>query len=577
MRDWVRALETTQRLREQSCPNLANVVHEAARLHGDAPALVGTEALLSYAGLSGRANQVSRWAQSQGLRRGDVVAVLMANCPDYVAIWLGLSQIGCVAALLNTGLMPDGLAHCIRSAAAWHVITSQALQPLATAAVAQLSGSQRIWLADANGPASLDLEGFDTAALPSVAAPAVSDPALLIYTSGTTGLPKAAIVSHARVLEWSGWFAGMMEAGPTDRLYNCLPMYHSVGGVVAIGSMLVAGGAVIVREKFSASRFWPDVADSGATIVQYIGELCRYLLQSAGDPGVTTPHEVRLCCGNGLRHEVWEPFQARFSIPRILEFYAATEGGVSLTNCEGRPGAIGRVPGFLAHRFPVALVRCDPITTEVLRDADGSCMRVAADEPGEAIGLIAKSAGEMVRPFDGYTDTAASAKKVLTDVFAPGDRWFRTGDLMRQDAAGYYYFVDRLGDTFRWKGENVSTTEVAGAIESCPGVIEAVVYGVAIPGADGRAGMAALVVGAGFALSTLRAHLEARLPSYARPLFVRLCESIATTGTFKLKKQDLLEQGYAASADPVWFDDRSSGGYVGVDAALLEALGIMRL
>ena len=250
---------------------------------------------------------------------------------------------------------------------------------------------------------------------------------------------------------------------PSDRMYCCLPMYHSIGGVVAIGAALVAGASVFIRERFSASRFWDDVADRDCTLFQYIGELCRYLVAAPPHPREQA-HRLRLACGNGLRRDVWEAFQSRFGIPQILEFYAATEGSFSLYNAEGKPGAIGRIPSYLAHRFPVALVKFDVDTGAPARGPDGFCVRCAPDEPGEAIGKIAAGVGR----FEGYTDAEASAKKVLRNVFAEGDAWYRTGDLMRRDRAGFFYFVDRVGDTFRWKGENVSTGEVEEVIAACP-------------------------------------------------------------------------------------------------------------
>ena len=242
----------------------------------------------------------------------------------------------------------------------------------------------------------------------------LSDPALLIYTSGTTGLPKAAFVSHHRVMMWTHWFAGMMGATEEDRLYNCLPMYHSVGGVVASGAVLLAGGSVVLREKFSRSAFWDDIAQSGATIFQYIGELCRYLLTAEGE---APAHQLRLICGNGLSGNVWDAFQTRFHIPQVLEFYAATEGNFSLYNAEGKVGAIGKVPGFLKHRFGIALIQRGP-DGEPLRDADGFCCKVATGEAGEAIGKIAGGAAR----FEGYSDAAATAKKILRNVFEPGGR-----------------------------------------------------------------------------------------------------------------------------------------------------------
>ena len=549
-RDWVRALEATRRLVTPG-NTLAAEVAAVARTRGDAPALIGESEQFTYVALVDRADRYAAWAIQQGIAAGEVVALLMPNRPEYVAAWLGLTKAGCVAALLNTNLVGDALAHCIDAAGAAHVIADATL-----AARGVTDAGIRWWVVG------------ETLELPDAGgALARAEPqgrALMIYTSGTTGLPKAAHVSHARVLEWSGWFAGMMDAQPEDRLYDCLPLYHSTGGVVAVGSMLVTGAAVVIRERFSASRFWADVTESRCTVFQYIGELCRYLLQSAPP---AAPHSLRICCGNGLSGDVWPAFQERFAIPRILEFYAATEGSVSLYNCEGKPGAIGRIPPFLSHRFPLALLRCSP-EGEVLRDAAGRCIPCGVGEPGEAVALLAE-AGASARQFEGYTDPAASARKVLHDVIAPGDRWFRTGDLMRQDEAGFYYFVDRLGDTFRWKGENVASTEVAAAVLACPGVIDAVVFGVAVPGAEGKAGMAAVVVDERFSFTALREFLVARLPAYARPVFVRLCGQLDVTGTFKLNKTRLAREGFTAD-DPVWLEDRSAGAFVRLDAAMRD-------
>jgi fatty-acyl-CoA synthase len=403
--------------------------------------------------------------------------------------------------------------------------------------------------------------------------PSINERALHIYTSGTTGLPKAANISHFRLLEWSYWFAGMMDTRPTDRMYNCLPMYHSTGGVVAIGALLVNGGSVVIRPSFSASRFWDDVTASECTLFQYIGELCRYLVNTPSQPREAA-HQLRLCCGNGLQPDIWEAFQQRFNIPQILEFYASTEGNVSLYNCEGRTGAIGRVPPFLSHSFPVALIRSDE-TGEPERDSNGFCIRCETDEPGEAIGKIA-GGGEAphISQFEGYTDPGASDTKVLRNVFATGDAWYRTGDLMRKDSAGFFYFVDRIGDTFRWKGENVSTAQVAQAICSCRGVRQAVVYGVAVPGTDGKAGMAAMVVDDAFDLTAFRQHLAASLPFYAGPVFVRVGESLEMTGTFKPTKGQLVRDGFdpGRTEDVIYFDDRSRGAFVPVDAELYAAI-----
>jgi fatty-acyl-CoA synthase len=270
--------------------------------------------------------------------------------------------------------------------------------------------------------------------------------------------------------------------------------------------------------------------------------------------------------------KVWNEFEARFAIPQILEFYAATEGNVSLYNCEAKPGAIGRVPPFLSHRFPIALIQCDHLTGTPLRDENGFCLRAGPDEQGEAIGRIQ---GNAESQFDGYTDAGATRAKLLRDVFVPGDCWFRTGDMMRKDRAGYYYFADRLGDTFRWKGENVSTTEVAEVVSACPGVTEAVVFGVEIPGNEGRAGMAVITTDARFSLLALQSLLIKALPSYARPVFIRRCGELAITGTFKLQKEQLRQEGF--SAGDVWFFDAAIGSFIPCDAQVIERFATARI
>jgi fatty-acyl-CoA synthase len=573
---WLRALEATAPIAANPTRTLPVIIEELGARHGDAPALIGERATLSYRALAARANRYARWALAQGIGKGDTVCLMMPNRPDYMAAWLGITRVGGVVALINTNLTDRSLAHCIDIVAPNHVIVAAELIDAFAGARPHLATWPVVWTHDADGADARRIDHDLARHAETPLAPGeqravtIDDKALYIYTSGTTGLPKAANVSHARVLTWSYWFAGLMDTRPDDRMYDCLPMYHSVGGVVATGALLVNGGAVVIREKFSARQFWDDVARHGCTLVQYIGELARYLVNAAPHPRERA-HRIRIACGNGLRADVWESFRERFAIPQILEFYAATEGNLSLYNVEGRPGAIGRVPSFLSHRFPAAIVRFDTERGEPVRGADGFCIRCAADEPGEAIGRIEQSTGGR---FDGYTDAQASERKIARDVFEPGDAWFRTGDLMRKDAQGYFHFVDRIGDTFRWKGENVSTTEVAATIARCPGVRDATVYGVAVPGADGKAGMAALVVGDGFDLATLHRHVAECLPGYARPVFVRIRGELETTATFKHKKDELARQGYdpTATGEAIYVSDPQQDAYVRIDSILFERI-----
>jgi fatty-acyl-CoA synthase len=565
---WSRALALTAPIVRRPNRILPAVVEELGEALGHAPALLSDGECLTYRALADRSGRYARWALEQRLAKGDVVALLMPNRPEYLAAWLGVSGVGGVVALLNTQLRGPSLAHCIDAAAPRHVIVAEELVDRLNGVRPGLAGAPTIWLAGdiARYPAGR-LDGGERRPV------TIDDCALYIYTSGTTGLPKAAKVSHARLMQWSHWFAGLMDVRSTDRMYNCLPMYHSVGGVLATGAVLVGGGSVVVRDRFSAGEFWRDVSRWKCTLFQYIGELCRYLLHAPPVPHEAA-HQIRMCCGNGLRADVWNTFKERFRIPQILEFYASTEGNVSLVNVEGVAGAIGRIPPFLAHRYPATLVKYDAECGAPSRDTRGFCVPCATNETGEAIGPLRNNRSNVGSWFEGYTDGAAAEQKIVRDVFERGDAWFRTGDLMRRDARGYFYFVDRVGDTFRWKGENVATAEVSDAICAFRGVKAAAVYGVAVPGADGRAGMATIVAASPFDLAAFRAHLVDRLPAYARPLFLRVRNDLETTDTFKHTKSALVREGYDPTAvtDALYFDDRIRHAFVRLDRALYERI-----
>jgi fatty-acyl-CoA synthase len=577
LRDWVRALEGTAPVAAHPRRLLYHVIAELADAQGDAPALiaVGGGESLTYRTLIARANRYAHWALDQGLAKGETVCLMMPNRPEYLAIWLGLTSTGVVVALINTELRRQSLAHCIDIVSPKHVIIAGECAAQFNGAAAQLVSQPKVWL---HGEADGGFERIDRAIerCPGEPPPqaerrpvTIADRALLIYTSGTTGLPKAANISHRRLLQWSFWFAGLMNAMPHDRMYDCLPMYHSVGGVVATGALLARGGSVLIRDRFSVRHFWDDVFGGNCTIFQYIGELCRYLVNAPEHPH-DRAHRLRLCCGNGLQADIWKKFQDRFTIPRILEFYASTEGNVSLYNVEGKIGSIGRVPPFLASRFPLALVQFDPMTGGPARDMNGFCIRCGVNETGEAVGRIPSDTAQGGESFEGYTDSKDTERKILHNVFAHDDSWFRTGDLMRMDASGFYYFVDRIGDTFRWKGENVATSEVTAAIMAFSGIAEANVYGVHVPGNEGAAGMAAIVPDGRLDVAALRAHLIQRLPAYARPKFLRVAKEIATTSTYKHTKNDLQRDGFdpAASNDTIYFDDAESDAFVPLDRAL---------
>ncbi|MFZ4605723.1 MAG: long-chain-acyl-CoA synthetase [Caulobacter sp.] len=550
---WVKPIAPDSR--ELICDDL----EAAVDAHRDSPAITFEGKTLTYGEMDALANRYAHWAKEQGITRGQTVALFMPNRAEYLPIWYGLTKVGVATGLINTNLTGAPLAHCLNISGALHCLVDAETSPALEAVRGQLTKHVAQWTL---GPVAGDRRDL-AAALKSCSnlrpdrqtargELRASDTALWIFTSGTTGLPKAARMNHMRVQLYMRGFAGATGAEATDRIYQVLPLYHATGGLCGMGAALLTGGSIVLRKKFSTTQFWKDVHDENCTMFVYIGELCRYLINAPADP-LERDHKLRLAFGNGLRADVWQDMVTRFNIPRVMEFYGSTEGNVSMFNFDGHVGAIGRLPKWLKKRVNARLVQFDVETEQPVRGPDGCCIECGPGQIGECIGRIDTS--DPRTTFTGYADKAATEKKVLRDVFQKGDAWFRTGDLMRQDADGYFYFIDRIGDTFRWKGENVSTGEVADQLAEAPGVLEANVYGVAVPGQDGRAGMVALTVDDDFDLTGFYAHVDSKLPSYAQPLFLRLQRQIETTGTFKYRKVDLVEEGFDPSKvrDPLYF------------------------
>ena len=562
-----------------------DIAEELAAKHGGKLALVSDREQFTYAEWNGRANCYARWLLAHGVRKGDAVALFMPNRPEYICVWTGGTKLGCITALINSNLTGKGLAHCITIADSKIVIVDAALAHEFETARALISSNVRIFIhGDAASEPCSDLPRIDTALADFSAEniPArerekltTADKALYIYTSGTTGLPKAANINQSRLMRLMLGFAGAIGSKPSDKIYMALPLYHSTGGICGVGVTLCVGGTCVIREKFSAREFFPDMVRHECTLFVYVGELCRYLLATPPNPADTS-HKLRACFGNGLRPDIFDAFRERFHLRKIVEFYGATEGNISLFNFDTTSGAVGRIPKWLERKFSVKIVRFDIEREGPVRGPNGLCIECAPGEPGEILGELLDDPKKPANRFDGYADKAATDKKILRDVFRKGDAWFRSGDLMKKDERGYFYFVDRIGDTFRWKGENVSTTEVAESITTFPGVIEATVYGVQIPGSDGRAGMAAIVPEnlTAFDLPALREHLKAHLPDYARPMFLRLQDHLEITGTFKPRKLDLVADAFDPSrtSNPIYIEDKTAQTYVRMDAVRYHTL-----
>jgi fatty-acyl-CoA synthase len=533
---------------------------------------------LTYSEFNNAANRIAHWAREQGWGRGDVVALLMENRPEYLMTWAGLAKVGATTALINTNLAGKALRHVIDTSEskalivgtecleAWQASRDGGLEAMPVHVARGSFGEPGVL---PPGATSLD---EDIVSYPSENPPRSvraglrgADPLFYIFTSGTTGLPKAARFSHSRFMA-AGTYHLFSGFNRRDVLYCALPLYHTVAGVVCVNAVLVAGARLALRRRFSASRFWREVSESGATTFQYIGELCRYLIGQPPGP-YDRDHRVRYAVGNGLRPDIWEEFQQRFGIERMVEFYGATESNVSLVNLEGRPGSVGRLmPGMKA-----ALIRYDIEADQPVRGPNGLCVECETGEPGELLGFIVEGRTAVGR-FEGYTSEEATKKKILRDVLAKGDAWFRSGDLLRRDSEGFFYFVDRLGDTFRWKGENVSTQEVAEAASGHASIELAVAYGVEVPGADGRAGMVSVVqtAGAEFDGPGLYRRIEAGLPAYARPAFIRVQDDVEITGTFKVRKLDLQREGFDPTVvtDPLYYRDDEKRSFLPLDPAV---------
>uniref|UniRef100_A0A8C2WGV8 long-chain-fatty-acid--CoA ligase n=1 Tax=Cyclopterus lumpus TaxID=8103 RepID=A0A8C2WGV8_CYCLU len=525
----------------------------------------------------------SRFGVSGSCRSGDVVALYMESQPLVVALWLGLAMIGVEAALINHNLRQHSLLHCVGVSGARAMVFGAEMRD----AVSEVSGSLQphMVLFSSGEPDGeedlciLQAQSLDTLLDRSPKHPPrytlrkdFNDRLFYIYTSGTTGMPKAAVVVHSRYYRIAAFGFHSFGLCRNDVIYNCLPLYHSAGTIMGVGQCLLFGLTVVVRRKFSASRFWDDCVKHNCTVIQYIGEICRYLLAQPVRSS-EAHHRVRVAIGNGLRPSVWEEFVQRFRILRVGEFYGATECNCSLLNINGKVGACGFNSRILPSFYPIRLVRMQEGNRELLRDSQGLCIPCMPGEPGMLVGRINHT--DPLRRFDGYADKDSTNEKIAHNVFKVGDSAYVSGDMLVMDEYGYIYFRDRSGDTFRWRGENVSTTEVEGVLSRLLGHTVVAVYGASVPGVEGKAGMAAIAhAGGRFDLDAFLIAVQKALPSYARPVFLRLMPSVDTTGTFKIQKTRLQREGYKPqdSREEIYFLNSRAGRYEAVTDELYNAI-----
>lgn len=504
----------------------------------------------SYQDFNQRANQIVHYLAARGIGKGDVVGVFLENRPELLVTVLALSKLGAVSAMLNTSQAQNVLIHSINLVKPCAIVIGEELLAAFAEVRDSIDALSRglYYIADQDtfrdpGEAplgylnlmreSLDAPQDDPATTQQIHK---DDACFYIYTSGTTGLPKAGIFKHGRWMKAYGGFGIIaMDMQASDVVYSTLPLYHGTGLCVCWGSAIAGAGGFAIRRKFSASSFWDDTRTFNATVIGYVGELCRYLLDQPTCPD-DLDNPVRKMLGNGLRPGVWGPFKQRFGLEHVCEFYGASEGNIGFSNILNFDNTIG------FSLMPWALVEYDRDKESPVRDNKGFLKKVERGQPGLLLAKIDEKT-----PLDGYTDPEKTRQVVLENVFEPGDRYFNTGDMLRCIGFGHAQFVDRLGDTFRWKGENVSTTEVENLLIQHPRIAEVVVYGVGIPNTNGCAGMAAITLHdpeAPMDMRELLNYAKCQLPPYAVPLFLRIKRDMETTGTFKYQKKTLKQEAF---------------------------------
>lgn len=568
--------------------SLGRMLEKQAQQRPDTTALICEGRQLTWNEFNTRANRVAHQLRDAGIGHGDCVALMMEDRIEFLVCLMGICKLGAIASLINTHQRHDVLIHSLTLTRAQCMVYGEELIDAVDEVRDQLDLPDREgylhvpdsgavaappWAAtcDPSRPGNREDDPAETAEI------TLGDPCLYIFTSGTTGLPKAAIVSGERCIRaMQGMGEVCLNIQASDRLYNPLPLYHTTGLIIGFGSVLHAGASMVIKRKFSASRFFDEIREHQCNSFVYIGEMCRYLMHQPARADDADNPVVKII-GNGLRPDIWMAFKRRFDIPKICEIYGASEGNSGFVNAFNKDCTIGF--GITPH----VLVQYDAEGDSIVRGADGFCIEVAKGEPGLLLNEVRDDAR-----FDGYTDPEASEKKLVRNVLKTGDVYFNTGDLIRQIDVGFafgrphYQFVDRTGDTFRWKGENCSTNEVGEIINAHPQVQTSNVYGVEIPGTDGRAGMAAITFDPEQVASDsdidwagLTAHIDAQLASYARPIFIRVQREQPTTSTFKLQKTELKRQAFhpdVVGEDRIFVRKPNANGYEPLDAEFYDKI-----
>ena len=562
--------------------SLAHSFEETTEKFGANNFIFFEDEVWTYKETNEAANVLANKLINDGVAHSDRVVLFMENRPDYIISILALNKIGAIGVLINTSLTGNPLVHCINSSDSKKCIVGAELASPLEEVLDEISikdKSDIYWVKDGDDYecpewASNLKQQLDTTLSNNLSITenvTAKDTAFYIFTSGTTGVPKAALFPNAKIIAASVNISkGGYRIDSSDCMYNCLPLYHSTGLMLGLCACVQVGAATFIRRKFSASAFWKEAKKFNTTAFVYVGELCRYL--SFQDPSQEEANNpVSKMVGNGLRPDLWDCFRNRFGVERIIEIYGASEGNALFMNLLNKDETIGMT------NARVGIFEYDVAEDKLVKDQNNKYIEVNEYQPGLLLVEIGPNA-----IYNGYTDKKASEEKVISNVLVEGDRWFNTGDLVKTMDVGFslgrkhYQFVDRVGDTFRWKSENVSTNEVAEILNSFEQVNMANVYGVKVPKSEGRAGMVAFNCTLDdFNWDEFSSFVSEKLPSYAQPIFVRIIEELETTGTFKLKKNDLREEAYhldKVKGNQVFIKKPGQSTYVPLDRDYYEVI-----
>ncbi|MBD0778727.1 long-chain-acyl-CoA synthetase [Maribacter sp. ANRC-HE7] len=558
-----------------SYASIGKIIEANATKHGNTVALRFEEQSYTYTEFNKTINLYANYLLKKGVQNGETVIVFLENRPELLFLIAACAKIGAIISLINPNQREQILIHAIALTKSKHLIIGEELVPFfedVKNTITTLTNPSYYWVSDQNISGcpkdyielKKELLKVDTTNPKTTSNIKASQVYANVFTSGTTGLPKASRQTNRKWMATYYWFGKVnMNLNSDDVMYVPLPFYHTNSLIVGWPTALAASCTMVMRRKFSVSHFWEDVSKYNVSAFIYIGELCRYLL-NAPPSDLETKHRIKKIMGNGLRPDIWHQFKERFHIKNIYEFYGAADGNTSFTNTLNFDCTIGWCP----QKFKI--IKYDVENDTTMKDQNGFCIPVRKGETGLLISEISEKSA-----FDGYVNKKRNEDKILRNVLRTGDMWFNSGDLLQDIGFRHARFVDRIGDTFRWKGENVATAEVEGIVGQVNGVEMCAVYGVQIPNNDGRAGMVTIVKHEtkNFNLTSLTEHLQKELPSYAVPIFIRIKDDIDFTHTHKMKKFDLKKEGFNC-IDPIYVLLPKSDAYIPMNKNLLAEINV---